>query len=253
MALHATTTGQGPDLVLLHGWAMHSAVWSPVLPQLQQQYRVTSIDLPGHGCSDYDAQDWVAQCLSIAPQQAIWLGWSLGGLLAMQAACQQPERVNRLVCVAATPCFRQRQNWPAAMQPDVLDSFARQLQSDWQATIDNFIALQMHGVDGAREYIRELRSLLRTTGSPHMAALTEGLRLLQETDARQCLQQLPMPVNFILGGKDRLVPPGLADALPPSAQVAVLPAAGHAPFISHPRLFLQSLQLALNNEQSVIA
>jgi pimeloyl-[acyl-carrier protein] methyl ester esterase len=253
MALHTTTTGQGPDLVLLHGWAMHSAVWSPVLPQLAQQFRVTCIDLPGHGHSDYDDRDWVEQCLSAAPEQAIWLGWSLGGLLAMQAACRQRQRINRLLCVAASPCFSQRQDWQPAMGTDVLAGFARQLRSDWQATINNFIALQMHGVDGARDYIRDLRSLLQTTGSPHMDALTAGLQLLQDTDARQCLQSLQIPVNFILGGKDRLVPPALADALPPSVQVVELAAAGHAPFVSHPRLFMQSLQLILNSEQSVIA
>jgi pimeloyl-[acyl-carrier protein] methyl ester esterase len=253
MALHTTTTGQGQDLVLLHGWAMHSAVWSPVLPQLAQQFRVTCIDLPGHGRSDYDDVDWVEQCLSAAPQQAIWLGWSLGGLLAMLAACRQPERINRLLCVAASPCFSQRQDWQAAMRTDILDGFAQQLRSDWQVTISNFIALQMYGVDDAREHIRELRNLLQAEGSPHMAALTEGLRLLLETDARQCLQSLQLPVNFILGGKDRLVPPGLADVLPSSVQVVELAEAGHAPFISHPRFFLQSLQLMLNSEQGVIA
>jgi pimeloyl-[acyl-carrier protein] methyl ester esterase len=253
MALHITTAGQGPDLVLLHGWAMHSGVWSTVLPQLQQRFRVTLVDLPGHGHSDYSAQDWVEQCLAVAPPRASWLGWSLGGLLAMQAACRQPQRVTNLVCVAASPCFCQRPDWPEAMASTTLAGFAGQLQQDWQTTVNHFIALQMHGVDGAREHVRALNGQLLGAHNPDTNALLHGLRLLRDMDVRDCLDRLEVPAGFILGGKDRLVPPQLATALPAQVTVATLSAAGHAPFISHPREFMQQLQHLLAGAASVSA
>ena len=43
--------GRGPPLVLLHGWAMHSGLWAPLLPRLAERYRVHPVDLPGHGHS----------------------------------------------------------------------------------------------------------------------------------------------------------------------------------------------------------
>ena len=52
--IHTSTTGQGPDLVLLHGWGISSSIWEPVLPLLKPHFRVTTIDLPGIGKSEWD-------------------------------------------------------------------------------------------------------------------------------------------------------------------------------------------------------
>ena len=78
------------DLVLLHGWGMNSAVWSGFTRRLAERWRLTLIDLPGHGASPYRGetvlQQWADACLESAPQRAVWLGWSLGGLVALEAA-----------------------------------------------------------------------------------------------------------------------------------------------------------------------
>ena len=50
-ALHIEARGDGPPLVLLHGWAMHSGVWGALVPRLAQRHRVHAVDLPGHGYS----------------------------------------------------------------------------------------------------------------------------------------------------------------------------------------------------------
>ena len=81
MSLHVQTLGDGPELVLLHGWGMNLGVWEPLLPILQSRYRLTLIELPGHGESplpdDADNLDaWVQACLEVAPSWATWLGWS---------------------------------------------------------------------------------------------------------------------------------------------------------------------------------
>ncbi len=110
MKLSTETIGAGPDLVLLHGWGMNAAVWSPLVESLKQRFRVTLIEMPGHGGSDYAPEmqrfeDWVDSCLEAAPESAIWIGWSLGGLLAQRAAMKAPGRVNRLAVVTSTPRF----------------------------------------------------------------------------------------------------------------------------------------------------
>ena len=51
MKLHVETTGSGPDLVLLHGWGLHSGAWDDVLPRLAASATVHTVDLPGHGHS----------------------------------------------------------------------------------------------------------------------------------------------------------------------------------------------------------
>jgi len=47
--LHVESTGEGPPLVLLHGWAMHGGLFAPLVPALARRYRVSVVDLPGHG------------------------------------------------------------------------------------------------------------------------------------------------------------------------------------------------------------
>src|SRR6476646_11598564 len=49
--LHVEVIGQGPPLVLLHGWAMHGGVFAPLVARLRDRYTLHVVDLPGHGLS----------------------------------------------------------------------------------------------------------------------------------------------------------------------------------------------------------
>ena len=120
--LYRHTLGSGPDVLLLHGWGMHSGVWEDVVEALLDHHRVTILDLPGHGYSrasrsDHTLDALTAAVLTVAPPRAAWVGWSLGGLAAQRAAIVAPERVSRLVLVSSTPCFVQRPDWPHGIAP----------------------------------------------------------------------------------------------------------------------------------------
>ena len=88
--------------------------------------------LPGFGRSRgfgaLSLADMAEVVLRQAPDKAIWLGWSLGGLVASQIALTHPERVLALVTVASSPCFSARDEWPG-IKPDVLAGFQQQLRS----------------------------------------------------------------------------------------------------------------------------
>ena len=107
--LKISTRGQGPDLVLLHGWAMHSGIWGGLVDVLASEYRVNLVDLPGHGVNRHvplsDDLSEVADLILSRLPPAIWIGWSLGGLVTLSAALRQPDKVQKAVLVAATPCF----------------------------------------------------------------------------------------------------------------------------------------------------
>ena len=85
-----------PLLVLLHGWGSTAAVWQPVLEQLQDRFECYLPELPGHGGSTFTAtqlESLAQQILESVHRPAIWLGWSLGALIAMQAAGLTPGEV----------------------------------------------------------------------------------------------------------------------------------------------------------------
>lgn len=246
MSVWQATGGVGPDLVLVHGWGMNAAVWEPLLPALEARWRVTRIELPGHGESEpisggLDA--WVDACLDAAPDQASWLGWSLGGLISLAAAQRAPERFHQLCLMAATPSFVQRDGWSCAMPAATFTQFAENLSKDVDTTLRRFLALQVRGSDDARALLRQLGEALNERPAASDEALQDGLALLLNSDLRIAVQGLPVPVSWLLGERDTLVPVALAEALVPQP-VEIVTGAAHAPFLSHPYAFIEWLEQA---------
>jgi pimeloyl-[acyl-carrier protein] methyl ester esterase len=236
--LHIDVAGDGPDLVLLHGWGMHSGIWGEWLAHLQRYFRVTAVDLPGHGNSRFQGQseieEWAAAVLEAAPPRAWWVGWSLGGLVALAAAQQARNRLSGLVLLASTPKFVADQDWGHAVPAEVFNQFARQLETDPGRTLARFLALQVRSAERGNETLRQLRGDLRSRPAADPGALRAGLRFLQECDLRSAIRAVDMPLFWLLGERDTLIPVHLARDFPGIAST-VISGAGHAPFLSHPQ------------------
>lgn len=241
--------GQGPDLVLLHGWGLHSGIWDLISEDLAEHFTLHLIDLPGFGRSpipsaDYDLQLLVDQVLAVAPEKAHYLGWSLGGVIATQIAIQQPQRVEKLITVASNPKFVQSEDWPFAMKPNIMDSFCRYLEEDYQGTIIRFLAIQAIGSETQKEDIKRLRDTVFIHGIPAQKALRGGLQMLDKIDLRENLKEIQAPMLRLYGRLDSLVPQKAADAvaqLVPKSLQKVYPKASHAPFLSHKDLFVKDV------------
>lgn len=253
ITLHASATGQGPALVLLHGWGLHSAVWDRVLPALEEVYRVIRIDLPGHGLSDQsvdlgDLEALTALLHKLIPSPARIVGWSLGGLVALVYALRHPRSTQRLVLVASTPRFVSASNWRHATSPEVFDDFSLTLERDYRATLNRFLALQVRSAEGAHCALRDLRKILLERPPQH-GALRAGLELLRSTDLRDQLRYLECPTRLIMGEKDSLVPKDCAQETAKRLKDGafhIIRGAGHAPFLSHPGEFTATLHKFLS-------
>ena len=233
--------GDGPTVVLVHGWGLHGGVWRDLAARLAHSFRVLVPDLPGHGrsrgvhteASLAGLADDLSRRLT---EPAIWIGWSLGAFVALTAARNHPQAVSRLVLVGATPKFVQAPDWPCAMPPATLAQFARDLESDYRDTLARFLSLQMGAGATAHAAVRQLRALLMEHGEPEPAALRSGLQWLANTDLRADLSAITVPTLVLHGSYDRLAPPAAAKFLAeqlPVARLVLIPSAGHAPFLSH--------------------
>lgn len=246
LVLYQKTTGNGEKLILVHGWALNHRVWDPVVDDLAKQYSVTAVDLPGHGKStplqsDYSLEAMADKLAKTVTGGARIIGWSLGGLVAINLACRFPDLVKQLILVASSPRFTQCSNWPCAVDPTVIDTFAADLAKDYHATILRFLTLQTLGSQHGKIVIKNLRDKLFLHGEPHLDTLSEGLHLLKVTDLRNEALHVRCPTLVILGEKDTMVPACSGEythRLIANSRVSTIPGAGHAPFISHPQAFL---------------
>ena len=243
--LHVDVIGHGPPLVLLHGWAMHGGVFAPLVARLRDRYTLHVVDLPGHGLSrDVDVPLALEACVdaiaAIVPR-APWCGWSLGGLVALQAATMLPRQVPALAMLCASPRFVRGGSagddaWKFGVSAEIFRDFADGLRSDYRATLDRFVALEAFGSEHAKDEIRALRDELFARGEPTAQVLADGLVLLETSDLRGQLPALRVPSLWLAGRRDRLVDPRAmrdAAALAPGARFAVIEHAGHAPFLTH--------------------
>jgi len=102
--LHRVVVGSGPSIVLAHGFTQTHVSWEPAAIDLGVDHRVTSVDLPGHGASGHDDADLAtsAALLGEAAGPAVYVGYSMGGRVALRLAIDRPELVRGLVLIGAT-------------------------------------------------------------------------------------------------------------------------------------------------------
>ncbi len=253
MSLHVEVTGQGRPLVMLHGWGMHGGIWHETAARLAGDVEVHVVDLPGHGMSKLAhafALDAVVDGLAARfPQPVDVLGWSLGGIIAQRWAMRMPQQVRRLVLVASTPCFAARGDWDCGMPQQTLAQFAAELESNHAATLRRFLALQLRGSENERELLALLRERLFSRGEPDMQALRGGLDILRDADLRDGLAQIRQPALLIAGERDKLTPPQASQYMAQAmsdAQAVVIEGAAHAPFLSHPDIFVAQVKSFLH-------
>jgi len=231
--------GTGPALVMLHGWAMHGGVFAPLVARLEARFTLHLVDLPGHGRSADSPValelDAVASHVAARTPPALWLGWSLGGLVALHAAQALPASVRGLLMLCASPRFVRSADWPQGMDDRVFRGFAEALADDYRGTIDRFLLLEAQGSDHAREELRLLREQVFALGEPSPQRLGQGLALLQDSDLRAGLAALKMPSLWIAGRRDRLVSPPAMELAAERAggDFLRIEHGGHAPFLTH--------------------
>ncbi len=244
---------------------MNSAVWESVRPELESCYHVSWVDLPGHGENQSTVansmDEMVDYILPHIPNGAHLLGWSLGGLVIQAIAerlsktnPQTGQKIKSMTLVASTPKFSQADNWRHAMSEDVLNSFSKNLNQDIEGTLKRFVALQFMGIKDSKPIQRELINSLEKWGGvlrqgsaellpkSSKKALNLGLALLIDSDFRLASHKIPM--HWILAERDRLIPKEVINdlkSLRPDDQITLLENTGHAPFMTHPKAFIESV------------
>ncbi len=243
---------QSIPVVFLHGWGLNSAVWQPLLDNLPSSFsdcfHVITIDLPGFGLNvnkkitPYSLTNICQHIANTIDQPAIYVGWSLGGLVATEMSLTYPEKVLGLITVASSPRFveeRAVENklvWPG-IKPHVLDVFHQQLKVDAKKTINGFLKLQAMGSPHVRHDIKQISQLVFQHEMANKITLDESLMLLESSDYRIQLSDISQPFLRLYGSADSLVPKSVITHITKfsekNSDEYIFEKASHAPFISH--------------------
>lgn len=245
MKLHAKTLGSGKDIVLLHGWGFHSGIWQPILADLLKRFRVTLIDLPGFGLTPLFSYSFSSLCnkiLEVTPEQAVYLGWSLGGLLAMGMACQFSSQIEAIVAIGSTPRFIATKKWPGVSRQD-FQAFHKAVKEDTVTTLRRF-CFSICSQQEREQFSAQLFAVMMEYGCPSTEALCLGLETLKKVDLRQAVTKLHCPQLYLNGSEDKLSPPALLSryySTIVNSETCLLTGAGHVPFLTQKTLFLKKI------------
>ncbi len=263
LSVHVRTLGQGePVFVLLHGFGASLYSWLPVMDALGQMGRVIVYDRPAFGLTErplaweglnpYGPEAQVALVTGLLDhfgvQQAILVGHSAGGTVAMQVALAHPERVAALILVDPAVYAGGLPQWlrPLLSTPQMRrlgPLLARQIQARGPETLE----LAWH--DPARLSAATVELYQRPLQAENWdRALWEFTLASRPLDLAERLDELTLPVLVITGDDDRIVP--TADSLRlagelPGAELAVISEAGHVPHEEQPEAFMDAVRAFL--------
>ena len=225
-------------LVLLHGWGADSTIFAGFAEVMAQSRDVILVDLPGFGGSEpwlqMDLEALFETLSNHLPDRFSLLGWSLGGMIA-SAFCERfPERVTKLITLAANACFVADREWRTAMPAKTFRQFCGFFNATPEACLKQFVGLEAQGDNQQRQLTKALR---RFSAAETNHNWNQSLALLGEIDNRRALAGLSMPGLHLFGENDALVPVAAAaeiSALNVTQKVEILDGVCHALHLSVP-------------------
>jgi len=239
------------NVVLLHGWGLNSAVWNDFVQHLRAarpDLTIQQLDLPGYGrnieqSSTADLAELAEACIEMATSPAIWVGWSLGGLVAMQAALlDDSHRIQGLQLICSTPKFTWADDWPNGVDLTIFERFCDQLAGDYERALTMFLLLQAGSNAGSRALARRAHQAICTLPTPDSNTLYDGIRCLADSDLREHLSALSLPMQVLSGKRDRVISPDSSRLLAEMLDADLVELnCGHSPFMSYPAEVLEAL------------
>ncbi len=254
---HYNIQGEGKPLVFIHGWGVNMLIWRQQFKYFSQSYKVLTVDLPGHGKTNWQkeslqsiALDFYSVLDELELDKVTLVCSSMGGLIGLRLFEIAPLAIERLIFVGSQPKFARSHDYPYGIDVERIRRLSSQVNTSYPSIINIFFrSLFSHEERQSRRF-KWLQTFRKTDIIPEQGALVEWLDVLEKEDLRSVFHAIDLPMQFIYGDEDYICPPELLVYLKekfPKARFDILQKCGHFPFLSKPHEFNQALENFLKN------
>lgn len=256
--LNVDVAGEGPAVLLLHGFTGSAASWEPFL-EAWQGFTLVAPDLLGHGASDcpadpgrYSMERCVEDLLDLLDRLSVGrvavVGYSMGGRTALHLALRAPERLWALILESASPGIEDPTERAARRESD--EALAATIERDgveafaarWESL--PLFASQAQLPSAVRD---ELRSQRLHNSAQGLANSLRGMGAAAQEPLWDRLREVQVPALLIAGALDAkycALARRMAQGLP-RARVEIVPDAGHAVHLEQPEAFARAVRAFL--------
>lgn len=262
---HVTEKGNGVPVLLLHGFTGCGKNWHALMERLSQQYRVITVDLPGHGQTEspiddsrYTMRNTTADLLMLLDHleatPAQWLGYSMGGRLALYAALHNPAAVCSLILESASPGLVDDEERNARRNQD--EVLAERIENEGiPAFVEYWERLPLFATQAAlptetRASLREQRLQNTVHG---LAKSLRGMGTGAQPTLWDRLHQLQMPTLLITGESDEkfIAINRRMATLVPVSRLSIISGAGHTVHLEQPAAFTEKVVQFLHERSEI--
>jgi len=230
------TKGDGPDVLMVHGWASSGRMWQRLMDDLAGQYRCTALDLPGFGESDKPHDSWYSiaryarlvekfsQTLGL--REPALVGHSMGGTIVLSIASQAALSIRQLIAINPVVTGRTYLDLRMLAHPRLSPHMARLGTLVWPIASGDWMG-PWFGT-ARREHLRRQRDEWRQS-TP--ISLMAAARAIGQCDLSDRLPGIAVPTLVVVGSRDIAAPPSqgkYAARQIPGARLVILPS-GHLP------------------------
>jgi len=259
VAYHAWIEGEPsiePAVVLLHGFSGSAEDWSDLVPRLRDRGRaVVAVDLLGHGRSEtsedparYTMEETVIDLDLIRDElgidQADWVGYSMGGRVALHYALAHPLRVRSLVLESASPGIEDRESRERRRTADnALASRIEERGIEWFADYWGTLPLFETQWELPPATLQALRARRLANDPRGLAHSLRGMGQGAHDYVGGRLHELHPSTLFLAGERDPkyVEVAGRAAARVAGAGCVIVPGAGHTVHLEAPDAFVEAL------------
>ena len=265
--LNAEVTGAGPAILAIHGFTGSTATWELFSSAAGRDYTVIAVDMLGHGASDAPSNPeryGMEQCIEdlgeildrLGVQQVHWLGYSMGGRIALSAAINLPHRTSNLILESASPGLANPEERAARVRED-------EELADWieevgvERFLDRWEALPLFASQARLPQVtREKLRAQRLRNTPlGLANSLRGIGTGAQPPLHHRIKTLQAPTLFLAGEEDTkflALAQDMRNAVSQS-RLSTIPNVGHAAHLEQPDLFNQTiLEFLASHQQEIV-